>query len=270
MNRYYHVQYQLKALVQRPSFLPNYRSRKTLHISRQLHSIVGPDLMEPLAISKLWTGKLDYTITIPTRLYTYGDRIPITVRVTPLQSGLQMRHLSCTFKEYMICSAVNGWYGGKTRSHGRTLSYVDGNIFGKLDAGVRPATWSTTLLVNVPRSPEEVQCNVQNEIVRIRHKIKLVLSVENSDGHFSELRAVLPITIHATNLTGLPAYDETWKSYPYDPALMIALLRQAHTDDDENTNQLRSSDEATRSTLYQDSFALPSYSTIMITEGPCS
>ncbi|KAI8388747.1 uncharacterized protein BYT42DRAFT_479951, partial [Radiomyces spectabilis] len=210
----YLVDYQLKAVVQRPTFLPDYVSKRTLHLSRQMLPLT-PDFMEPVSLQNQWVGKIDYEIMMPTKIYTRGEDIPLTIRMTPCVNNLKIRFVACTFKEYMTCRAAHGLFGGKTRSHNRILRYVrDDNLNHTCRRGV---PWSTILQVPVPRLPDEVHCDVQTDVVRIRHKLKFVLSIENTDGHLSELRAVLPVTICAMKLAGLPAYEETWQSMPYEP-----------------------------------------------------
>ncbi|ORY91052.1 hypothetical protein BCR43DRAFT_498416 [Syncephalastrum racemosum] len=224
---FYIVQYRLKATVERPRFLPNHTTRRVIHLSRQMLPLM-PEFMEPVTIANQWTDKLDYMISVPTKIYTHGDKIPISIRVTPLTDQIRVRRLSVTLKEYMICRASSGWFGGHPRAQGRVIYYARDDHFGSNATNVSGCfiVWEKTQIIPVPRTPEQVQYDVQNEAVRIRHKIKFVLSIENADGHVSELRAALPIHICMINTNGLPAYEEAWRSVPYNPSTMINLLLQ--------------------------------------------
>jgi hypothetical protein len=226
--RYYLVKYQLKAIAERSKFLPNYSTRAEVSLSRQLLSVTT-DYMDPVAVANHWTDKFDYEISLPTKLYSYGDTIPVTVRVVPLIPNMGVRYVSCTFKEYMTCKAINGWFNGKNKSHGRIISYVRDDEFGPAQHSQDHLTsWDTTLNIEIPSSKGDIQCDVNNDSVRIRHKIKFIMSIQNNEGHISELRAVLPVIIAITNsIDSLPSYEETWRSLPYDPALMIMLLRRS-------------------------------------------
>jgi hypothetical protein len=249
---FYTVQYQLKATIERSTFLPNISHRKTIHVSRQLLPLT-PDFMEPVSIANQWSHKLDYEITLPTKIYTHGDQIPITIRITPLTDTLRVRHLSCTLKEYMICRAsTHGLLNTRPRAHGRVLFSTRDDKFGRTNSNVGGnfVEWTKVQHIKLPSNPQDIQCDVQNESIRIRHKIKFVLSLINSDGHVSELRAALPVTICAVNNTGLPAYEETWRTLPYDPASMLALLYQQ-------------SHPRSNAILTANTYTLPSYNSIV-------
>ncbi|CAO3632736.1 unnamed protein product [Mucor hiemalis] len=223
---FYTMQYQLKATIERSTFLPNITDRKIIHVARQWLPLT-PEFLEPVSIANQWSHKLDYEITLPTKIYTHGDQIPINIRITPLTDTLRVRHLSCTLKEYMICRAnTQGLLNIRPRAHGRVLFSTRDDKFGRSNSNSSGnfIEWTKVQNIQLPSNPQDLQCDVQNESIRIRHKIKFVLSLINSDGHVSELRAALPITICAVNNTGLPAYEEAWRTLPYDPASMLAIL----------------------------------------------
>ncbi|KAI8059399.1 uncharacterized protein B0P05DRAFT_558469 [Gilbertella persicaria] len=217
---FYTIQYQLRATVERSTFLPNISTRKSIHISRQLLPLTD-EFLEPIAITNQWANKLDYEISLPTKIYTHSDTISVSIRFIPLISTLKVRHLTCIFKEYMVCKNQT-LFRSRPRAQGRILFSTRDEKFGRVTHTT--GEWTKTQLIPLPSSPYELQCDIQNDAIRIRHKIKFILSLINTDGHVSELRASLPVTICAVNQTGLPAYEETWRSLPYDPASMIALL----------------------------------------------
>ncbi|KAF1805346.1 hypothetical protein V8B55DRAFT_1446156 [Mucor lusitanicus] len=241
---FYTVQYHLKATIERSTFMPNLNLRKIFYVSRQLLPLT-PEFLEPVAISNQWSNKLDYEITLPSKIYTHGDQIPITIRITPLTNSLRVRHLSCTLKEYMICRAAGsaGILNTRPRAHGRVLFSTRDDKFGRVNNAASTQAenfieWTKVQTIPLPTSVQDLQCDIQNEAIRIRHKIKFVLSLINADGHVSELRAALPITICAVNNSGLPAYEEAWRSLPYDPAAFLALLYQSNNNGNsiQNTN----------------------------------
>lgn len=224
--KYYLVQYQLKAVAERSSFLlPNYTARQIIHLSRQKLSL-STDYLDPVTVANHWADKLDYEITLPTKVYSHGDTIPVSIQALPLAPNLQVRYISCTFKEYMTCRAINGWFNGKNKSHGRIIHYTRRDQ--DQDQQQQQSLWSTVMHIKVPESLMDIQCDAHNDSVRVRHKLKFTMSIENEDGHISELRAVLPVVIAISNsIGGLPAYEETWRTMPYDPALMMALIRRS-------------------------------------------
>lgn len=225
VDKYYLVQYNLKGVAERSTRLfsllsPNYTTRRDLHLSRQK---VAVDFSDPVSIDNQWTNKLTYEINMPTRVYSHGDTIRVSIQAVPLTPNLNIRYVACTFKEYMTCRAVNGWFNGKNKSQGRIIHYVRQD-----PCVVLENRWSTVIEIKVPDSMTDIQCDASNETMRVRHKLKFTVSIENEDGHISELRAILPVNIAITKcMTGLPAYDESWKTMPYDPVLMMALIRRS-------------------------------------------
>lgn len=253
---FYTVQYQLKATIERSRFLPNISNRKIVHVSRQLLPFT-PEFLEPISVSNQWANKLDYEITLPSKIYTHGDQIPITIRITPLVNSLRVRHLSCTLKEYMVCRAgAQGFLNTRSRAHGRVLFSARDDKFGITNAneGGNFVEWTKLQTIQLPTSPQELQCDIQNDAIRIKHKVKFVLSLINADGHISELRAALPIIICAVNNTGLPAYGETWRTLPYNPTSMLALLYQQTGNSPASTSMINTN------------YSLPSYNSIFDSE----
>lgn len=227
VSNLYTVQYQLKATIERSTFIPNISTRKTIYISRQFLPITQ-DFCEPFAIANQWANKLDYEISLPSKIFTHGDKIPVTIRITPLSNKLKVRHLSCALKEYMICRPTpqQRLFNTRPKAHGKVLFATQDDTFGRSNAShdANFIEWTKTQVIQLPNSYNELQCDIHNDTVRVRHKIKFILSLVNEDGHVSELRASLPITICAINNTGLPAYEETWHTLPYDPVTMLNLL----------------------------------------------
>jgi hypothetical protein len=225
VDKYYLVQYHLKAVAERSTqlfslLIPKYTTRREIHLSRQK---VTTDFLDPVSVSNHWANKLDYEINMPTKVYSHGDTIRVSIQALPLAPNLSIRYVACTFKEYMTCRAINGWFNGKNKSHGRIIHYVRQD-----PCIVLQDLWSTVMEIQVPESMMDIQCDASNETVRVRHKLKFTVSIENEDGHISELRAVLPVNIAITKyMNGLPAYEESWKTMPYDPVLMMALIRRS-------------------------------------------
>ncbi|CAO3639435.1 unnamed protein product [Cunninghamella blakesleeana] len=266
VGHYYNVQYRLKALIQRPHILPNYSMYRPVYIIRQpmtsspsclqnYFPIVSSSpmstnhsnqqhyhqLYEPVIVTNQWIDKVDYCITIPTKIYHHGETIHVHLRITPLINGLAMKQLICTFKEYASCKPTNGWFGGSTKTHGKILNYIKlhqlediitSTSIHENEDGVALTSYDMELKIPIANSFNEIQCDTRYDAVRVRHKLKFILSFENVDGHLSELRAILPVTIQLKSNDFLPSYEQTSNgqfSFPYDPNLMLLLLRRNHS-----------------------------------------
>ncbi|KAG1048510.1 hypothetical protein G6F46_004376 [Rhizopus delemar] len=211
VDKYYNVEYQLTAMAEKCAFSRNYIARRDVHLSRQRPNM---DYFDPITVTNQWQDKLSCQVSLPTKVYTYGDTIPLQITLVPLTTeDIQLRYVSCTFKEYLTCRAVNGWFNGKNKSQGRLVEYTRKD---------RPDRRQMVINMKVPPSVTDIQCDAHNESVRVRHQLKLILSFEHSPGDVCELTVVLPIVIAITDSMGvLPSYEDVWQTLPYHPFLML-------------------------------------------------
>ncbi|KOS17370.1 putative HECT-type ubiquitin ligase-interacting protein [Escovopsis weberi] len=55
--------------------------------------------------------------------------------------------------------------------------------------------WTLNKALDLPKKLNQCIQDVDIHGVKVRHKIKLVIALQNPDGHLSELRATLPVSI---------------------------------------------------------------------------
>ncbi|CEP09004.1 hypothetical protein [Parasitella parasitica] len=212
------VYYRLKAVVERPTFSMNYNDRKMLRVSRVLLPS-SLELTQSLVISNVWTDKLSYDISVPSKVYSMGSLIPITFALVPIAPDLQVRSVSCVLKEYTTLAAEDhSKMEGKVIRHLRDENFASG-----------PDPWTKTELLPVPDFTSHlVQTDSFCDLIKIKHKLKFTVSLTNADGHISELRAAIPVVIAEISPeedeNALPAYEDAWKSVPYDPQQVAALV----------------------------------------------
>lgn len=187
-----------------------------------------------MVISNVWVDKLSYDISVPSKVFSLGSLIPITFALVPIAEELQVRSVSCVLKEYItLTSDEHTKMEGKVVKHLRDEQFTD---------------WTKTELLPVPDlNSHQVQTDSFCDLIRIKHKLKFTVSLMNSDGHISgkytythkgvwiynthmciELRAAIPIVIAEVSpeqdANALPAYEDAWKSAPYDPQQVAALI----------------------------------------------
>ncbi|KAI8975082.1 hypothetical protein BDF20DRAFT_876824 [Mycotypha africana] len=84
-----------------------------------------------------------------------------------------------------------------------------------------PVSWTKVIQLDIPpMSSQAAFCDADNDLIRIRHKMKFIICLANADGHLSELRCSVPIIIVSSvssenemNLSSsLPAYDQSWRT----------------------------------------------------------
>ncbi|KAG2198231.1 hypothetical protein INT46_005222 [Mucor plumbeus] len=212
------VYYRLKAVVERPTFSMNYNDRKMLRVSRVLLPS-SLELTQSLVISNVWVDKLSYDISVPSKVFSMGSLIPITFALVPIAQDLHVRSVSCVLKEYTTLTAED-----HSKMEGRVIKHLRDENFAS-----GPDPWTKTELLPVPDyTSHMIQTDSLCDLIKIKHKLKFTVSLTNADGHISELRAAIPVVIAdispEEDENALPAYEDAWKSAPYDPQQVAALI----------------------------------------------
>ncbi|KAI8876883.1 hypothetical protein K501DRAFT_231270 [Backusella circina FSU 941] len=227
------VSYRLRAICERPTFSANYIDKKDVTITR-LMLPTSLELTQQVVISNVWADKIMYNISIPSKVFSIGKVVPISFSLTPIAPNLKILAIFCALKEYTTCSTLDSHI-----TNGKVISDIkDEHIV------VDGATGETskTELMHIPADPRHVRFDTSSELITVKHKIKFTVSLQNEDGHISELRAAIPVVIAPIlleeDLNALPSYEETWRSIPYDP---YAQEQMVSMDDHRSERPSRSS-----------------------------
>lgn len=165
------VYYRLKATVERPTFLINYNDKKMLRVSRVLLPS-SLELTQSLVISNVWVDKISYDISVPTKVFSMGNLIPITFALVPIAQDLRVRSVSCVLKEYTTLSADE-----HSKMEGKVINHLRDESFDE---------WTKTELLSVPDFHSRlIQADSFCDLIKIKHKLKFTVSLTNADGHIS-------------------------------------------------------------------------------------
>lgn len=212
------VVYRLKATVERSAFLQNIAKKSVVRIIRCMLPSEF-ELIQTLEIHNTWAEKMMYDIILPSKVYSRGQPIPITFHITPIASKLKVRSLAGTLKEYCTYT-TNDCSKTDTRIVKLKKAEYPFPAAPSANHGVdsRTNVWTKIVSLDVPpMSSQSAFCDADNDMIRIRHKLKFVISLVNADGHLSELRCSVPVIIISSivehnELNTLPAYDQSWRS----------------------------------------------------------
>lgn len=208
------VTYRLKAMVERTAFLQNIVKKQTVLIVRCMLPSEF-ELIQTLEIHNTWAEKMMYDILIPSKVYARGQLIPITFHITPIATKLRVRSLTGSLKEYCTYTANDC---SKTDTRIIKLQRAEDPFPTNQPNSSAPVSWSKVLQLDIPPMSSQLAfCDADNEMIRIRHKLKFIICLVNADGHLSELRCSVPVIIissisQQTELNTLPAYDQTWRT----------------------------------------------------------
>ncbi|CAO3620504.1 unnamed protein product [Cunninghamella echinulata] len=245
VTNFYQVDYKLKAIVERPAFIPNQSTRRSIHVSRQLFSPFSPEFMEPIYMMKRCEQHLEMMVTMPTKIYAYGDTIPLTIYAACLHPHLKLKLLCCNLKEYIILREnVASKMDEHSRAHGRHLFSTKVNHFHST-TNLLPTTnhadhgnamsyllsslssneiidnlWTKQFNITLPNKKTEMHCDIGNDMVQVKHKFKFILDLHHTlTGENLQLRLAVPIHICALSLNTneLPPYEASPLDREYHP-----------------------------------------------------
>ncbi|KAI8343150.1 hypothetical protein BC941DRAFT_410554 [Chlamydoabsidia padenii] len=214
--------YQFKAQVDRPTFSSNYSTTREIQIIRTPYIQLT---QQPQEISNTWANKVAYRIHVPSQLYWASASIPVTFDFTPLCDQLQVQSIRLVLKEYIQFRA-----GDHVSTERKVLTSVCDKHFKRRARRLATGGWSKTENILVPDPVEAphhgemangVHVDVNEDLFHVYHKLKVSVSFVNPDGHISELRVSVPLSlvemVPEEDVTVLPAYEDAWRSAPYHP-----------------------------------------------------
>lgn len=218
--------YRLKATIARGKLSHDVTAYKPLRIVRTLDPS-ALEFLHAMSVENIWPNKIDYSIVIPQKAVIFGSSIPLEMRFTPLLKGLEMGDISVKLLEIRECFTpglphkehkqereVTKWsYQVSREEHWNDMIGETGQ-----------EGWTVAHSLALPKRLKQCVQDVNHHGIKIRHKLKLVVGLKNPDGHVSELRATLPVSIfispnmpidetgsiiESTTATGASASDAT-------------------------------------------------------------
>lgn len=194
------ITYRLKATVGRGKLAYDLHAYKHLRVIRTLE----PGALEfhhAMSVENIWPNKVDYSIVIPQKAVVFGGRINLSMRLTPLLKGLEMGKIHVKLIEIRE-TCVTGPTGMSIREHklerdvekweiecDRENNWLD------MIEDTGQDGWVIGKPLDLPRRLRQCIQDVNLHGIKVRHKLKLTIALKNPDGHISELRATLPVSI---------------------------------------------------------------------------
>lgn len=193
------ITYRLKATVGRGKLAYDLHAYKHLRVIRTLDP-AALELHHAMSVENIWPQKVDYSIVIPHKAVVFGGHVPLNIRLTPLLKGLEVGLVTAKFVELREC-CIQGPTGLTLRDHKterevKTWKFnTTRDSFHDMIEGTGQEGWVIEKDLDLPRRLRQCIQDVNLHGIKVRHKIKLTVALHNPDGHISELRATLPISI---------------------------------------------------------------------------
>ncbi|KAF2964869.1 hypothetical protein GQX73_g8694 [Xylaria multiplex] len=204
------ITYLFKATVSRGKLAKNLHAYKRLRIIRTLEP-AALELNHAMSVENVWPNKIEYSVAIPQKAVVFGSNVPLEMRFTPLLKGLEMGNIAV--KMFETQEFTTSGLGHPMRMHKHDREVATWNIevtrekhWQDIIEESGQEGWVVNQELPLPKKLNRCiqDCTVQG--IKIRHKLKLTVALNNPDGHVSELRATLPITIFIS--PNMPLDDE--------------------------------------------------------------
>ncbi|EXJ54385.1 hypothetical protein A1O7_09724 [Cladophialophora yegresii CBS 114405] len=176
--------------------------RKPLRVVRTLDSS-ALELSHAMSVENIWPNKIEYSISIPNKAVAFGSFVQVDFKLISLLKGLVIGNVSTQIKEEQefvvdpdwAVSVLNNGVTKSDRIVGADLYKVDATLDEQVIDEVAEG-YQFSRYLELPKSLNQClqDCNVKG--IKIRHKVKFNVQLHNPDGHVSELRANLPISLY--------------------------------------------------------------------------
>jgi hypothetical protein len=183
-----YIKYKLKAVVARGRLSQNFYAFKPVRIIRTL----DPSALErTMSLRNLWANKVEYSIVVSQSAVAFGTSIQIEVKFTPLLKGLKIGTIQCDLVElhdWTLRFPTFGYqYWKKSQDIGSWKFEVnEEEHYQDVSGG-----WVLNEILLLPKSLKHCIQDVETPEIKIHHKIKFHITLQNPDRHTSEVRISL-------------------------------------------------------------------------------
>ncbi|OKL56332.1 putative HECT-type ubiquitin ligase-interacting protein creD [Talaromyces atroroseus] len=192
------VTYRFKAEIGR-KYARDIIIRKPVRIVRTLDPS-ALELAHAMSVENIWPNKIEYSISTPTKAVIFGASVRIDFRLVPLLKGLKIGCITSQLIETheLTMNPDDPVSVHNTYKSTRTIKTDDYELNEEeqleiLDETVEGFQFSRSL--ELPQSLSRCLQDADVKGIKIRHKLKFRIQLHNPDGHTSELRATLPVSV---------------------------------------------------------------------------
>ncbi|KAL4922004.1 hypothetical protein BDW62DRAFT_76491 [Aspergillus aurantiobrunneus] len=192
---------------------------RDLRLQKPLRIIRVPEpWSQEMVLDEVWADKIAYLIEIPNKVVAFGASLDVNYSFLPVLSGLKIAYIETHILEVREF-ALNESEMDSGRSHSTTAILcsdqynVDDGAIKTMDG----CQFSRSL--RLPRTLGECVPDTSARGIRIKHKLVIQVRMHNPEGHDTELRLAIPVSIY------LSPYYRAWEgSFTGDVQLPPTLI----------------------------------------------
>ncbi|KAL4782635.1 hypothetical protein BJX76DRAFT_288060 [Aspergillus varians] len=184
------------------------KSGKDIRFQRPLRIIRMPQLYtQDVTLDEVWADKIAYRIHVPHRAVAFGTSFDVDYSLTPVLKDLHIEHVEAQLLEITEFTLNEGDMVDDSHCT-TTMLASDRYIFDDDTAEYGTGAAEEYDFSRSLRLPRELGHCVQDTDamgLRVKHKLNIQVRMENPDGHLSELRLSIPVSIY------LSPYHASWE-----------------------------------------------------------
>jgi hypothetical protein len=193
--------YRLECTIEKGRFEKPITKSKHIRIVRTLHP-QSLNLVDSIDIDNTWLGKIQYNVKLSRKGVAIGSTIPIHLTFIPMTKGLSLKCIKGLITQQFTFKIP----GVKTPDFEQIIGKQE-LVWSNLSQGYAETSsesWNIKTSYKVPNTLKGLNqsCEFKHNLIRVKHRLKLSIILNNKDGHLSELRANLPIWIYISANTG--------------------------------------------------------------------
>lgn len=193
-----YVTYRFKADIGR-KYAKDIVVRRPLRIIRTLDSS-ALELSHAMSVENVWPNKIEYSISTPTKAVIFGTSIQVDFKLIPLLKGLRIGQIVSQLIEShdLTLNPEDPDSIRNTYKSTRTILSDEHELDpeGSLEIIDEAAEgYQFTRHLELPKTLTRCLQDTDTKGIKVRHKMKFRVQLLNPDGHISELRATLPVSV---------------------------------------------------------------------------
>ncbi|KAK6463190.1 hypothetical protein DFJ63DRAFT_105095 [Scheffersomyces coipomensis] len=191
------MQYKMLCTISRGKFEKPISTSKYIRILRTLNPM-NLNLIDSIDIANVWPNKLQYLVSLTKKGVAIGSTIPINIIIVPLVKGLRLKAINaCIVEHFHVTHETSKSPEYELLVGKQTLKVSNQDELGD-------DKWVIKSLFKVPHSLNTLaqSCELKNNYIDIKHRIRVSIQLKNKEGHISELRANLPICVYVSAHAG--------------------------------------------------------------------
>ena len=183
------VGYNLKATVARGRLSADLHAYKSVRIIRTL-APGDLELAHAMTVENIWPNKVEYSLNIPQKAVVFGTSIQTEMSFTPLLKGLKIGTIKCNLVEthdWNVHSYGDNHYKKTREIAAWSFEMNEEEHYHDMMNESGQDGWVLKESLPLPKSLKLCMQDVDTEKIKIKHKVKFIIALENPDGHISEV-----------------------------------------------------------------------------------